>query len=75
MVDSIDFRCSGVHTDLKQGHAYNTESASQNFTDHGSLPFALAENVRTFLTFEFDHGSEKIESVIFTLTSGFDEFR
>ncbi len=27
----------------------------------------------TFLTFEFDDGSEKIESVIFTLTSGFEE--
>ncbi len=73
IVDSIDFRCSGVYINLEHGHTYSTESASESFTDFGSLPFTLAEDVRTFLTFEFDHGSEKIESVIFTLTSGFDE--
>ena len=38
-----------------------------------SLPFTLAEDVRTFLTFEFDNGAEKIESVIFNTMSGFSE--
>ena len=73
IVDSIGFRCSGVHINSEQGTSYNTQSALESFTDYGSLPFMLAEDVRTFLTFDFDHGSEKIESVIFTLTSGFDE--
>ncbi|MCH9657706.1 hypothetical protein K0U27_03240 [archaeon] len=73
IVDSIGFRCGGVHTNLEQGMGYSTQPASENFTDYGSLPFVFAEDVHSFLTFEFDHGSEKIESVIFTLTSGFDE--
>ena len=73
IVYSIDFRCGGVHINLEQERAHSTQSALELFTDYGSLPFVLAEDVRTFLTFNFDHGSEKIESVIFTLTSGFDE--
>jgi len=72
IVNSIDFRCSGVHMNLED-KIPNSELSQNGFIDHGSLPFILAENVRTFLTFEFDNGSEKIESVIFTLTSGFDE--
>ncbi len=73
IVNSIEFRCGGVHMNLEQDAVSYTQPPRQNFIDHGPLPFVLAEDVRTFLTFEFDHGSEKIESVIFTLTSGFDE--
>ena len=72
VVNNIEFRCGGVHINLDDNE-YGLNDTSHNFTDYGSLPFALAEDVRTFLTFEFDHGSEKIESVIFTLTSGFNE--
>ena len=72
IVNTIDFRCSGVHINLEDDKN-NLYLKSTSFTDYGSLPFSLAEDVRTFLTFEFDNGGEKIESVIFTLTSGYDE--
>lgn len=72
IVNSIEFLCGGVHINLDQDRSKLT-FAPFTFTDYGPLPFTLAEDVRTFLTFEFDSGSEKIESVIFTLTSGFDE--
>ena len=72
IVNNIEFRCGGVHINLDQNESI-LDSASSSFTDYGPLPFALAEDVRTFLTFEFDNGSEKIESVIFTLTSAFNE--
>ena len=72
IVNNIEFRCGGMHVNL--GHdAYSLGSPSQSFTDYGPLPFAAANDIHTFLTFEFDHGSEKIESVIFTLTSAFGE--
>lgn len=72
IINSIEFRCSGVHINL-ENNSSNPTYMEMKLTDYGSLPFTLAEDVRTFLTFEFDHGSEKIESVIFTLTSGFAE--
>ena len=61
IVNNIEFRCGGVHINLDHNDII-LNSASLSFTDYGPLPFALAEDVRTFLTFEFDHGSEKIES-------------
>ncbi len=72
IVNSIDFRCGGVHINL-ENNVSNSNITPASFTDYGPLPFTLAEDVRTFLTFEFDNGGEKIESVIFTLTSGFKE--
>lgn len=69
IVNSINFRCGGVHLNVESDNS----KPAITFTDYGSLPFALAEDVRTFLTFEFDNGAEKIESVIFILTSGFNE--
>ena len=70
IVNSLDFRCSGVHMNLDDD---KSNLNNIGFTDYGQLPFSLAEDVRTFLTFDFDNGGEKIESVIFSLTSGFDE--
>lgn len=72
IINNIQFRCSGVGINLAYDKS-DLNSVSRSFTDYGSLPFTFAEDVRAFLTFEFDHGSEKIESVIFTLTSGFNE--
>lgn len=72
VVDSVEFRCSGVHINSDKNSSTPTHM-KMGLTDYGSLPFPLAEDVRTFLTFNFDHGAEKIESVIFTLTAGFDE--
>ena len=70
LVNSIEFRCSGSHINLEKNPSHIMD---MSLVDYGSLPFTLAEDVRTFLTFDFNHGAEKIESVIFTLTSGFDE--
>ena len=70
IVDAIDFQCGGVHIDAEKP---KTLSRERTFADSGSLPFALADDVRTFLTFEFESGTEKMESVIFTLTDGYDE--
>jgi len=70
IVNSIEFRCGGVHLNVDSDNYLKSEIT---FTDYGELPFTLAEDVRTFLTFEFNNGGEKIESVIFTLTSGFNE--
>ena len=72
IVNSINFRCGGVHIN-SENTASNPYPSSIGFTDYGPLPFTQAENVHTFLTFNFDNGAEKIESVIFTLTSGFSE--
>ena len=72
IVNEVEFGCGGVHINLDQNKSKPTY-AKAGFTDYGPLPFKLAEDVRTFLTFEFDNGAEKIESVIFTLTSGFEE--
>ena len=70
IVNDIEFRCGGVHVNSDETSRYVQPA---KFVDYGSLPFAQAEDIHTFLTFEFDHGSEKIESVIFTLTGGFSE--
>ena len=72
IVNSIEFRCGGVHINL-ENNGDSPYPAPEGLIDYGPLPFTLAENVRTFLTFDFNHGAEKIESVIFNLTSGFNE--
>ena len=72
IVNDIEFRCGGVHINADDTPAARYVQPAK-FVDYGQLPFAQAEDVHTFLTFEFDHGSEKIESVIFTLTGGFNE--
>lgn len=70
IVNNIEFQCGGVHLALASNIPSNYD---YQFVDYGHLPFVLAKDARTFLTFEFDNGAEKIESVIFTLTSGFSE--
>ena len=72
IVNSIEFRCGGVHINQEEILPGSYQS-TKPFTDYGSLPFKQAEGLKTFLTFEFDNGIEKIESVIFTLTGGFSE--
>lgn len=72
IVNSIEFRCGGVHINQDQNVPSSYRSSS-SLTDYGSLPFKQANDIHTFLTFEFNNGAEKIESVIFTLTSGFNE--
>ena len=72
IVNTIEFRCGGVHINSEKNED-NPYPVQDGLIDYGPLPFTLAEDVRTFLTFDFDHGAEKIETVIFNLTSGFNE--
>ncbi|WP_428323746.1 hypothetical protein [Nitrosopumilus sp.] len=72
IVNSIEFNCGGISINQEEIFA-SVRPGEKTFTDYGSLPFKQANNVRTFLTFDFDNGAEKIESVIFTSTGGYSE--
>ena len=65
VVDKIEFRCGGLNGESPENTIF------QN-VDYGET-YNFAENVRTFITFEFDGGVEKIEFTGFELNSGFQE--
>lgn len=65
VVDRIEFRCGGIQSESPKNTKF------QNI-DYGEI-YTFAENVRTFVTFGFDDGEEKIEFTTFELTSGFEE--
>ena len=65
VVDKIEFRCGGLNGETPKTTSF------QNI-DYGSM-YNFAENVRTFITFEFDGGIEQIEFTSFELNSGFEE--
>lgn len=65
VVDKIEFRCGGLNGE-------SPESTIFANTDYSEI-YNFAENVRTFVTFEFDGGVEKIEFTGFELNSGFEE--
>ena len=65
VVDKIEFRCGGINGESPQN------ATSQNI-DYGTT-YNFVENVRTFITFGFDDGQEKIEFTTFELNSGFEE--
>ena len=72
IVNSIEFNCGGVSIDQEEIFA-SVRPGEKTFTDYGALPFKQANDLRTFLIFDFDNGAENIESVIFTSTGGFAE--
>ena len=65
VVDKIEFRCGGLNGESSEIIIF------QNI-DYGTA-YNFAENVRTFITFEFDGGVEKIEFTGFEINSGFEE--
>jgi hypothetical protein len=65
VVDKIEFRCGGLNGE-------SPETATISNIDYGTI-YDFAENVRTFITFGFDDGMEKIEFPSFELNSGFEE--
>jgi hypothetical protein len=73
IVETIDFQCNGLHSETtNQGDlSYRTEPGIIN--DFGKLDYKYADDIRTFVTFEFDNGIEKIEFPIFKTVSGFAE--
>ncbi|KFM21070.1 hypothetical protein AAA799B03_01406 [Marine Group I thaumarchaeote SCGC AAA799-B03] len=72
IVNSIEFNCGGVSINQEENFP-SVRPGERIFTDYGALPFKQANDLRTFLTFDFDNGAEKIESVIFTSTGGYSE--
>jgi len=65
VVDKIEFRCGGLNGE-------SPENATFQNIDYGTT-YSFAENVRTFIIFEFNNGVEKIEFTNFELISGFEE--
>ena len=65
VVDKIEFRCGGVDGESPKTTTFHN-------TDYGES-YTFVDNVRTFITFEFDSGIEKIEFTTFELNSGFEE--
>jgi hypothetical protein len=65
VVDKIEFRCGGLNGE-------SPKTATLQNIDYGET-YNFAEDVRTFITFEFNDGVEKIEFPGFELNSGFEE--
>ena len=76
IVDTIEFQCGGVNSENGYGRLLDNQSrtgAMDVVYNYPHLSYKYAENVRTFVTFQFDNGSERIEFPIFELSGGFGE--
>ena len=62
---------SGVNP--KSTSAVSTVGLNDNFTEYLSTGYNFANDVKPSVTFEFDHGVEKIEFPVFTLVQGYEE--
>jgi hypothetical protein len=71
IIDDIDFQCSGITPLVETSNI--TWQTGYNTIEYPQTPYKFAEDVRTFITFEFDQGIEKIEFPFFKLNSGFAE--
>jgi len=71
IVDLIDFNCGGL--DGIGADIAPVRASERTYTEFGSLDYKFANDVRTFVTFEFDEGIERIEFPFFEITSGFAE--
>ncbi len=72
VVDLIDFNCGGLDA-IGSDIATSNWDTERTYTDFGTLDYKFANDVRTFVTFEFDEGIERIEFPFFEITSGFEE--
>lgn len=78
IVDTIEFQCGGVNSENGYGSMLDNSSrtgAKSVVYDYSRSSYKYAENVRTFVTFQFDNGIERIEFPIFELSGGFGEGR
>jgi len=73
IVETIDFQCNGVHSKVTSQDELNYRTEPDIINEFPKLDYNYAENIRTFVTFEFDNGIEKIEFPIFNTVSGFAE--
>ena len=73
IVEIIDFKCSGISSEVGSKTNLLPKTNSGTINDFGKLNYTYADNIRTFVTLEFDNGIERIEFPIFHLLSGFGE--
>ena len=71
ITDEIEFQCSGLNP--LQTVPFDSRRTEFTYTEYAHSPYKFAGDVRTFITFEFDKGIEKIEFPVFELKSGFKE--
>ncbi len=71
IIDDIEFQCAGINP-ISESVSTVWKSTFVT-TEYPATPYKFAENIRTFITFEFDGGIEKIEFPYFEVTSGFSE--
>jgi len=71
ITDEIEFQCAGLNS--LQPIPFDSRRTDFAYTEYASSPYKFAGDVRTFITFEFDKGIEKIEFPVFELKSGFKE--
>lgn len=71
IIDDVDFQCGGLNPISQPSKTpWNMDYTT---IEYAQTPYDFAEDVRTFITFEFDQGFEKVEFPFFELTSGFKE--
>jgi hypothetical protein len=73
IVETIDFQCNGAHSDTTNQSDLSYRTEDNIINDFGKLDYKYADDIRTFVTFEFDNGIERIEFPIFKTISGFAE--
>jgi len=76
IVDTIEFQCGGINSENGYGKMLDNQSrtgATDVVYNYPHSPSKYAEDVRTFVTFQFDNGIERIEFPIFKLSGGFGE--
>ena len=76
IVDTIEFQCGGVNSDNGYGAVLDNQSRTKTTDVVYKYPrssYKYAEDVRTFVTFQYDNGIERIEFPIFNLSGGFGE--
>jgi len=76
IVDNIDFQCSGVNLDNGYLDVIDKQlrtEANDIVYNYPRTLYKYAEDVRTFVTFQYDNGIERIEFPVFEITNGFGE--
>ncbi len=76
IVDTIEFQCGGMSSDNGYGDELDNQSRTGSMDvvyDYPRTSYKYAEDVRTFVTFQYDNGIERIEFPVFETTNGFGE--
>ena len=71
IIDEIDFQCGGLNSVANKPIV--PMKTNGNVTIYEVKQYDFAEDIRTFVTFEFDEGFEIIEFPYFQTNSGFEE--